>query len=195
MDKKEVKQILQNKLNISILEDKDLFMIPANSICWEIKNLIKTQQPDVKFIPVFEVDKNQINQNKLYTNTISTSISIKDKYQVKKVILSTNASAKNENEFTFGTYKINVLEILNNNNLPYLEMVHQGCLNAIVKNAEEKLAKIQAGFEKRNLLIKKLEILQNEKLREKEIKKIKFEIAMIDSLNDPDEIQFQDDII
>ncbi len=180
MTKNEIYELLNSNLqNKRLLESDEIFNVPARIVCAEIVKNLMHELPKANIHPVHEVENN-FGMEPTYQNNITTSISIKQLNELKKIVIAQNASAKNKNEFYFGDYKINVLHILSNDDLQYSKLIHQACLNAIVEYEKILQQEIEAKKEKRSLLQQKLEILQNPELRNKEINKLSEEINSID---------------
>lgn len=167
---------IQNK---RLLENDEIFNVPAKIVCAELVKDLMREIPKANIHPVHEV-ANSFGMEPTYQNNIKTSISIKEKNTINKIVIAENSTAKNKNDFYFGNYKINVLSILANDNLEYAQLFHQACLNAILEYEKVIQREIEVKKEKRSLLQQKLEILQNPELRNKEINKLSEEINTLD---------------
>lgn len=104
----------------------------------------------------------------------------------------TNEDLRNDMQFTYGYFNVNIETILHRTHyLRYYNLISEACWNAVAQKLKhEKIISLTG--ERKNLLMQKLEILQNEELRNKEIKSLTEEIKQLEkqteALSDPFEI-------
>ncbi|MBQ8615432.1 MAG: hypothetical protein IJ415_02580 [Clostridia bacterium] len=134
------------KLMIFHQKHQHLFVMPAKILTDEIVKVLKAKDETLKVNPVHEVvgDYHNMQQREdktsVFNETISTSIAIKKANKIEKIILIENSTAVSEDSFRFGTYNVDIFNLLLNDNIPHKDEIHQACWSAIAKNLKNHLA-------------------------------------------------------
>lgn len=119
-----------------------IFKMPAVTFTKQISQTFKEADKSIKVNPVYEVvgdyyKMQEMEESEIYNKTISLSISIQKESNIKKVVLLKNLSAKDEHEFKFGEFKIDIFELLLNKDIEHKQLIDNACWKAIAENLKD----------------------------------------------------------
>lgn len=182
---KELEEIL-NKHN-------KIFIVEAKKLSHQLREVFKQEIPTYEITIKHHCDGKKYEQEHFYGwhtyyhGTESMILHISNNNKEQDVVLIEKQTTQDNRlniDFILGCYNVNVYDLLMQNNLPYASIIRKACWNSIVeKFQKQNLATIERNSQEKNLLIKKLEILQDEELRNKEINLLINKIKNLENKN------------
>jgi len=166
-----------DELEAIIEKYNSIFTVKAYLVTEEIVKQLQADEPTIKVRPIFELNQQIQNESSYFDGiaTVSISLQKQNARPSRHDLLTTNIKT-NEWKFSTGDFDINIASIILNDTLPMHQSIEQACWNAISKKLGASSVKANNSARK-NLLLERLNILQDEKLREREIQKITMELS------------------